>query len=174
MHKAHRSDGVQRGRLLTPRRSAAVSLREAGSWTGPDRLSRRHPSDRFGDGKHSFRPMVEKKQSFWPRLFFSGPFNARALFNHIAEPVPVKLPLTERAAQFYLPFGNGNDLPISLSGTALNINLLSHPERIRLEYCHIVGCHNSSILHLEMDRIRVHARACNGEKVVYGGTPSAY
>jgi hypothetical protein len=75
------------------------------------------------------------------RLFLSRPVNTALFIDHVAEPVPIEFPMAERAAEFNLAVGNGHDLPVSFAGTVLDIDLLAHPKRIRLENGYVMGLH---------------------------------
>jgi hypothetical protein len=62
-------------------------------------------------------------------------------FHHIAEPIPVKFPVTEGAMEFDLVVCHRSHLPIPFSGSVRDIDFLPHLERVRFENRYVMEGH---------------------------------
>jgi len=67
--------------------------------------------------------------------------DAFALFNEIAEPVPLELALGDRASQGDLALADLNDLPVAPTRPALDVYLLPYTERVRPKHDHLACYH---------------------------------
>jgi hypothetical protein len=75
-------------------------------------------------------------------LLLSRPRHPASFLDHITESVPLKFALAEGAAQFDFAVRHGDHFPVSLAGTALDVNFLSRLERVWVEYRYVMGCHD--------------------------------
>jgi hypothetical protein len=74
-------------------------------------------------------------------LLFSRPFHPGPFLGHVTEPVPVKLSLTVRTAQFDIAIGHGHDFPVTLAGAAIDMDFLPRLEIIGFENSYIMNGH---------------------------------
>jgi hypothetical protein len=66
-------------------------------------------------------------------LLFSGPFDIGLFFHQIAEPIPIKFPVTEGAMHFDLAVCHRSHFPIPFAGAVRYIDFLPHLEGVRFE-----------------------------------------
>jgi hypothetical protein len=76
-----------------------------------------------------------------PQIVLSRPRDIVALFNEIAEPVPLELAMGDRASQCDLALAHFNDFPVSPTRPALDVYLLPYTERVRPKHDNLVCYH---------------------------------
>ena len=77
----------------------------------------------------------------FPGLFGSRPYLTRAIFYVVTEAGPLELATGYGAPEFHFCIADTDDLPITVSFTPFDPNLLAHLEGIGLKLRHIVSFH---------------------------------
>jgi len=74
-------------------------------------------------------------------LILTSPLDTISLLDEIAETVPLKLPMGDRATQLDLSLADGNHFPIASAWAAVDVYSLPNAKKIRTKKRHFIPCH---------------------------------